>query len=515
MSKIVILAINAKYIHTSLAAWILAANFSKNPHSQVEVVEANINQSAQDIAALVLGFKPDIVAISCYIWNAQMLPEIIRLLCGTTIILGGPEASYNAQYWLTQGADYVVKGDCDDTIDPYTDAYFERLNGRLAYIETSRGCPFSCSFCLSGRGDHAVTPSVKGGRVNKVKFFELDKIKEQIKKLSDSTAKTIKFVDRTFNCNAERAYELFEFVIGLDTCKCFHFEVAADLFNQRTLALLANAPAGRIQLETGIQSLHEPALKAVSRFTDIKKTTENIRLLMLNNNIHVHVDLIAGLPYETLADFRSGFDKVFELGAHTLQLGFLKLLHGSVLRKQAEELGIIYNTSPPYEIKSSPWLSTEDLQVLKCTENALQHTRNKKRFLSCLEYVLSVTRISPFDLFRELGETVQAHNIELRDYAAEIYGYFIKLPGVRSSKLLDFMVCDWLSMVKGSDKLPFVEYERYNDTKQVKQAAKTILNREIRRNEAAVLSDGRGVFVDGEDRDKVTGLFRLYFVPLD
>jgi len=372
MSRTVILAINAKYAHSSLAVWVLAESvrrYAEFPHD-VRIAETNINQKVNEIADETASHMPDVVGISVYIWNAGMLPGLIKVLRErlpiAVFVLGGPEASHNAEYWLNHGADYVLEGEGersfpalldelsrsksgfafhetqdwppDEYIDPYAEAYFAALNNRIAYIETSRGCPFTCAFCLSGSSG--------------VRFFPLSAAKEQIRKLAASGARTIKFVDRTFNCNPGRAYELFEYVISLDTTRCFHFEVAADLFDARTLELLQTAPPGRIQLEAGLQSFYEPALKASSRRTDLSKAEENIRMLLRNGNIHVHVDLIAGLPHERLNDFKDGFDRAYALGAHTLQLGFLKLLHGSALREKATS--IVFTKEPPYEIMSSP-----------------------------------------------------------------------------------------------------------------------------------------------------------------
>lgn len=522
------LAINAKYVHSSLAVWVLSASvkkYAKIPHD-VKIVEATINQSNEDILSLVLKHNPTVVAISTYIWNAKKLPEIIdslqKMLPEVCIIMGGPEASFNANYWLANGADHVLEGegeyslplildniscpedDCAEAldklpeiqspVDPYTDEYFETLAGRLAYIETSRGCPFTCAFCLSAGSN--------------VRFFPIEPVKTKLKKLSLSGTHTIKLVDRTFNCNAKRAYELFEYIIGLKTTCCFHFEVAADLFDEQTLLLLSSATSGRIQLEAGLQSFFEPALNATTRKTSLEKAEQNIHTLMKNGNIHLHVDLIAGLPYENLQEFKNSFHRAFALKAHTLQLGFLKLLHGSALRKQANSLGIVYSDVPPYEIKHSPWLSVDDLQILKHVENALQHTYNKARFLSVLDYVLTVSAFEPFELFYSIGRTIPNHGVDLADYASSLFDYFTTLPNVDEKRLSDYMVYDWLSMVKGKnmpEKLKNADSRR----SQVAEIAEKKLGRKLRRDEVYVLSSGEGIFADSESRDPVTGLYAV------
>ncbi|MDR0491137.1 MAG: B12-binding domain-containing radical SAM protein [Oscillospiraceae bacterium] len=526
MSKVVILAINAKYVHSSLAVWVLASGvsmYSRFSHD-VKIIEATIHQAIDDIARRAASFEPDVVGVSAYIWNAGMLPDLLKLLrnklANASFVLGGPEASHNAAYWLEHGADHVLHGegeysfpplldalakgnpapteltDPGEPIDPYNEAYFDALGGRIAYLETSRGCPFSCSFCLSAR--------------KIVTFFPLETVIEQIYKLSRSGTQTIKLVDRTFNCDVDRAYELLEHIIRLDVGCCFHFEVAADLFDDRTLTLLRQAPPGRIQLEAGIQSFFEPAINATSRQTDIKRAEGNIRALLQAQNIHIHVDLIAGLPYETLANFQDSFNRAYALGAHTLQLGFLKLLHGSVLRDQAEDLSIQYSSKPPYEITSSPWISADDLRILRRAENALRHTHNKGRFLSVLEYALSVSGMDPFSLFRTIGEASQNHGTRLEVYARQIYECCIKLPGADVGRLRDFMVCDWLAMVKGKNMPVFLKRpnRRY---KQIMKIAEKQLGHGIARGEAAILISGMGVFVDSAERDPVTGLYRLHF----
>jgi radical SAM superfamily enzyme YgiQ (UPF0313 family) len=485
--KTILLAINAKYIHSSLSVWLLARTI---PHSIV--IEANINQTDEHIAQQVMAHSPDEVLVSTYIWNAKKIPNIIRLvrekLHNIRFVLGGPQAVHNADYWLRNGADYVSTSQVQlGSVDPYTTEYLETLKGKLAYIETSRGCPFSCAFCLSGEG-------------SSVDFLPLEKVKEQILKLAYSECRVVKFVDRTFNCSIKRAYEIFEYIINLESEKCFHFEVAADLFDTQTLELLSTAKKGIIQFEIGLQSFYEPTLKAVSRKTDLSKAVSNIKTLMSYENIHIHVDLIAGLPYEALPDFIDSFNQAYELNAHHLQLGFLKLLHGSRIRKDFPE--IIHTLEPPYEVVSSPWLSEADLSLIKRTEHALQHTYNKGKYLSTLQYVLSVSELTAFELYSQLSPTAEL-----------IYDFCKQLHGVSSGVLLECMICDCLCVNKGVNMPGFMRiYDKEKHKERyikIKEIAQERLGRRVARNEVAVLPENCGVFVDSQSRDRVTGLYKI------
>jgi len=537
-----LLAVNAKYVHASLAVWFVAggaAKYAQMPHT-VRVAEATINQNPADILARVCAGSPELVGISAYIWNAALLPELLAglraRLPGVRVLLGGPEAGHNPAHWLTNGADYVLCGEGErnfaalldalsardsaalgtipglcfladgtlrqnpqapplqELLDPYSDNYFSALDGRIAYIETARGCPFQCAYCLSAG--------------EKVRFFPLDAVKSQLDALAQSGTQTIKLVDRTFNCHAQRAHELLEYVIAMQTDCCFHFEVAADLFDERTLALLQTAPPGRIQLEIGLQSFHMPTLDAVSRKTDLEKAQKNIRRLLAGRNIHIHIDLIAGLPLETLPIFEQSFNRAYALDAHMLQIGFLKLLHGSRLRAQAQDLDIRFRSEPPYEIIRSPWLSKAELDIIRRTENALQATANKGRFLSLLAYVLTASGLPPFAFFRGLGESVQNHATALEQYAAQLFSYCATLPNVDENTLRDCMICDLLSMSKGKNMPQFLKSHGAK-RKQTAAAASAALGRTIDYNETAVLSGGTGIFADSEKRDAVTGLYAL------
>ena len=552
MKKVVLLAINSKYVHSALSVWILKESLRKFSLYELDcrVVESTIQQSCDEIANDVAAEIPDIVGISAYIWNSGAISDIIRKLRERlpklVIILGGPEALIGTEYWESRGADYVLTGEgefllpglidglissaaavkekneghfeelfpqnakntkntintksSEEPLNPYTDEYFEALGNKIAYIETSRGCPFSCAFCLSGDDD--------------VRFFPNKIAKDRILKLSKSKARTIKFVDRTFNCRPERAYELFEFVINLDTDNRFHFEVAADLFDEKTINLLKKAPPGRIQFESGIQSFCEPALEAVSRKTDLKKTEENLKKLILGKNIHIHVDLIAGLPFESYEEFQRSFNRAFAIGAHTLQLGFLKMLHGSELRQMAANMDMTFSQKPPYEILCSEWLRGGDIECLNVAENALRHTYNRSRFLQTLEYALSVSNMTPFSLFMQIGKSAPNHGIQLENYAERIFEVISCLHGVDKEILCDKMTCDWLGMVKGKNMPKFMKRGFLAHNRAV-EIAKKMMKLDIQRSEYALLSTKKIVFTDNKERDPVTSLYKLHYVDYD
>ena len=477
--KVIISCLNSKYVHASLSPWCLFAGvreFSKRKYD-ISVMESTINSNIGLFAEDILNEKPDVVAFSCYIWNILSTIDICRAIkekheC--KIVLGGPEVAYRSRDILDQYSfiDYVVSGEGEwsfplflDNINddlsvvhglsyrknneivvnqeieykdtppsPFCDEFFDNLKGRISYIETSRGCPYRCAFCLSGR-------------CSSLRFFDINRVKNDIIKLSQSGTQTVKFIDRTFNADAKRSDEFLLFIKdnygkSIPENVCFHFEVAGDILKDSTLEILSSMPFGSVQLEIGVQSFNKETLNAINRKTNIDKLVKNIRKLIGFGNIHIHIDLIAGLTCEDLESFRNGFDIGYSLNAHMLQMGFLKLLYGADMRMNTEKYPCTFSSNPPYEVTSTPWLSADEISMLKNCEDALDRLYNSGRFLLSLQYLTEEVGIRPFDLFNDFGNYVSGNKMQLSEYAEKFYNYFAD----RCDKeiLREKIVCDML-----------------------------------------------------------------------
>lgn len=465
--KIVIGILNSKYIHASLAPWCLASgvnSFCRNKH-QTKVLESTINSPVTPFAEEILKENADVIALCCYIWNIEQTLKLCKILkekSSAKIVLGGPEVAYRSKVFLEEEkdiADFVLSGEGEwnfplliDALyenlpltsvwgltfydenylvsipekqifetppSPYTPEFFENLKGRISYIETSRGCPFRCAFCLSGR-------------CSPLRFFDIEKVKNNIISLANGKTKTIKFVDRTFNCNEKRANEILQFIIdeyGKNIPKniCFHFEIAGDILKNSTMEILKSAPKGLFQLEIGMQSFNEDTLKKINRKTDTKKLIQNIKTLVSFNNMHIHIDLIAGLTGEDSESFKNSFNIGFSLNAHMLQMGFLKLLYGADMRENREKYPCTFNDTPPYEVTSTPWLSSYEISCLKNTEDALERMYNSGRFLSTLYFATEYTKMTPFDLLFFIGNRLSGEGMPLYEYALKLYDVLSEL----------------------------------------------------------------------------------------
>ncbi len=478
--KVIISCLNSKYVHASLSPWCLLAGvraFAADEY-EISVKESTINGDTAAFASEIIAEKPEVVAFSCYIWNITKSLEICRIIkenCPCKIVLGGPEVAYRPQDVLAKYAfvDYVLSGEGEwvfpeflDNIgdlslvsgvsyrkngaicvnpekeyaltppSPYGKEFFENLSGRICYIETARGCPYRCAFCLSGR-------------CSPLRFFEIEQVKADIIKLAQSGTQTVKFVDRTFNADAKRADEILLFIKNnygkaIPESVCFHFEIAGDILRESTLAILASMPMGAVQLEVGVQSFNEGTLKKINRKTDTEKLVKNVRKLIGFGNMHIHIDLIAGLTGEGIESFISGFNIAYSFGAHMLQMGFLKLLYGADMRENSDVYPCTFSSEPPYEVTSTPWLSGEELAMLKKCEDALDRLYNSGRFLMTVEYLTESVGIAPFDVFNEFGNAVDGSKMRLSDYAEKLFGFFAEKCDrevLREKILCDLLCC--------------------------------------------------------------------------
>ncbi len=485
MLSVVFTTLSAKYTHVSLAPFCLLEGVRAFAGEEVEgeVIEATVNEEREAVCARILARKPRLLCLSVYIWNRRESEELIRLLKekdpALLIAVGGPEVSYAAEEFLAEneGADLVLIGEGELTVallcaalsrgeplsgvpfsvfrekggirygqkvalppippSPITPVYLAAVKGRIAYLETSRGCPFHCAFCLSGEG-------------NGVRFFPLERIEKELVLLAKSGPKIIKLVDRTFNADRRRARAIWDFLIDewgkrIPKESRFHFEIGGELLTEEDFSLLQKAPHGLFRFEIGIQSFHEKTLRAIDRPTDLCRLTENIRRLTAMGNIEIHIDLIAGLPYEDLSLFAQGLDRAYSLRTDMIQLGFLKLLHGAKMRNEGELYPLRYSKTPPYEVESTPCLSNGDLQLLHRVEHAVDRLYNSRRFASSLSYLTDTLKLRPYRLFASVGCRIPEEGLPLNALYDLFFEVASSLPSVDPAILRDRLLYDRLS----------------------------------------------------------------------
>lgn len=553
--KAAIVGFNSQYIHSSLAPWCLLAGVRTYATGAVEaqVVEGTINETDDALLARLLAVQADVICFCCYIWNISAVLRVGERLKREQphrrIVLGGPEVAYRADELLRYPwVDCVIAGEgerplaqlldayaagntpegvagacyrtetgvhlaepycpADIPPSPYVPEYFEALHGRIAYLETSRGCPFSCAFCLSGR-------------CGTVRFFPEERACEELILLANSGTSTVKLVDRTFNADRKRALRLFRFIVDnygtrIPKGVCFHFEIAGDLLDEETLTVLCEAPAGLFQLEIGLQSFHAETLAAVCRRTDVERLTANIRHLLACNTATVHLDLIAGLPQEDLGTCLQSFRTAFSLRPHQLQLGFLKRLHGSPLAERDECETGVFSPDPPYEVHSTPWLSAQDLATLHTIEKALDRVYNRARFWNTLTYLTDTVGWDIVDILHTIGERLEDTTLSLDALTVLLWDTFSACPEVDVDALRDAMVCDRLA-VNPAGVLPVCldnAPEGRRRLKRLLDADKRTRRPSAVRRGTGVLSDGTLVYADHGTAHPVTGRCTLrYFTP--
>ena len=481
--NIVLAAVNAKYIHSNLAVFSLAA-YARRQGYAPEVLEFTINQRSDEILQAIYRARPDVLAFSVYIWNVRIVEELLEdlavILPETEIWLGGPEVSYRAEEFLEKNpyVTGIMRGEgektfaalCgiwtgrpdsagEDTAQPAQDCFCGipgitwREGGsvrstpdaapvsldelpfpyagftasglpehRIFYYESSRGCPFGCAYCLS-----SVEKSMR--------FRSMELVRRELRFFLDRKVQQVKFVDRTFNCSKKRSMEIWRFIRDHDNgVTNFHFEIGAELLDDDETALLRTLRPGQVQLECGIQSLNPETLSAVHRGMDFEKLAGNIRKLLDGGNIHIHLDLIAGLPYEDLDSFRKSFNGVFAFRPHQLQLGFLKVLCGSPMAADASGYGIEYRRTAPYEVVRTKWLSYDDIIRLKRIEEVFEIYYNSGQFRKTAELLLQEFP-DPFSCFDALASFFEERgcfgiSISRMQRFEMLLAFFMKLRGM-------------------------------------------------------------------------------------
>ena len=548
--KTAVYQINSKYVHSSLAAWYLCSAIRERG-VDCEVLEGSINEDEDTLFFRALESDARIIAFSVYIWNVTLVLSLAMRIKeqdpSVTVILGGPEVSYRASDMVEkyEYIDYVISGEGEDPLgalvyslatgaalpdidgittrdltrppyvmkndppSPYTEEYLSRLGGRMAYIETSRGCPFRCAYCLSCRS---------GG----VRFFDIERAKRDIITLARSGASTVKFVDRTFNADRARAREIFSFIIEQHAQKIipdgvtFHFEIAGELVDEATIDILKAAPRGLFQFEIGVQSMNEQTLRAIHRYTDTKKLAEVITQLSDAGHIHIHTDLIAGLPYEDIRSFRHSYNTVASLGSHKLQLGFLKLLYGSDMRERADIYPCEYESEPPYTVRSTPWLSEKDLRELELVERAGDGIYYSGRFDSTVQYLLSATGLDRYSLAFMLGDRFyKGRTLALDVLFDGLLEYCSGMDGVSKSVLRDRLVYDRLAY-DSSCVIPRTlrVYDKRLGALSRLLGNKYPKKQGVRRCVAILYSEDKVIFSDYDKKDPVTQRYEVCEIPI-
>lgn len=417
------MAVNAKYVHTNIAVRYLS-RYCCQQGLDCDFCEFTINEPKDSILEKLYMSDCDVYGFSCYIWNIGRILEICRnlkqLKPDCKIFLGGPEVSFDSEELLADNSciDYIICGEGEIAVAdflkkvpdtrrviqgtklksmeelpfPYADEDLKNVvkGEKLVYYETSRGCPFSCAYCLS---------SVDCG----VRFLNVERVKRELKRFVDAGVMTVKFVDRTFNADKVRAIEIWEYILSLGGNTCFHFEIGADLLDDRAIDVLKKAPKGKIQFEIGVQSTNPKTISEISRTMNFSALSQNVKALRKETNVSLHLDLIAGLPYEDYKSFESSFNDVYNLLPDVLQLGFLKLLKGSSLRRSADKYGIVFNAYAPYDVFYTNWISYEEVIKLKAVEDVLERYFNSGRFDKTLKAAV-VFFNNPFEFYFKLSE---------------------------------------------------------------------------------------------------------------
>lgn len=538
--KILLVACNAKYIHSNLAVYDLQA-YASDYADHIVLKEYTINQQKDDIMRDIYLEHPDVVCVSCYIWNLsfvkELMADLIKILPGADFWAGGPEVSYDAEKFLTENSEFkgVMVGEGEETFKELAGYYVEKnpqdlkdmtgicyrdgdqiihngwrqimdlssipfiykdlseFKNRIIYYESSRGCPFSCSYCLSSID-------------KKLRFRDTETVKKELQFFIDNKVPQVKFVDRTFNCKHDHAMAIWKYINEHDNgVTNFHFEISADLLREEELQEMSTMRPGLIQLEIGVQSTNPDTIKAIHRTMDFEKLKGIVDRIHSFGNIHQHLDLIAGLPYEDYDSFRHSFNDVYALKPQQLQLGFLKVLKGSHMMEMCREYGIVYKTQEPYEVLSTKWLDYDHVLKLKTVENMVEVYYNSGQFQNTLEYLENFFQ-DAFSIYERLGSF----------YMEKGYGDVSHTRMRRYEILLEFLEdVSEISMDQVKDQMVYDLYLRENlksrpgfarDQKPFERQIWDFRKREkVAKNaHVEVFADGTVLLFNYADRDPLT-----------
>lgn len=538
--KILLVACNAKYIHSNLAVYDLQA-YASDYADHIVLKEYTINQQKDDIMRDIYLEHPDVVCVSCYIWNLsfvkELMADLIKILPGADFWAGGPEVSYDAEKFLTENSEFkgVMVGEGEETFKELAGYYVEKnpqdlkdmtgicyrdgdqiihngwrqimdlssipfiykdlseFKNRIIYYESSRGCPFSCSYCLSSID-------------KKLRFRDTETVKKELQFFIDNKVPQVKFVDRTFNCKHDHAMAIWKYINEHDNgVTNFHFEISADLLREEELQEMSTMRPGLIQLEIGVQSTNPDTIKVIHRTMDFEKLKGIVDRIHSFGNIHQHLDLIAGLPYEDYDSFRHSFNDVYALKPQQLQLGFLKVLKGSHMMEMCREYGIVYKTQEPYEVLSTKWLDYDHVLKLKTVENMVEVYYNSGQFQNTLEYLENFFP-DAFSIYERLGSF----------YMEKGYGDVSHTRMRRYEILLEFLEdVPEISMDQVKDQMVYDLYLRENlksrpgfarDQKPFERQVWDFRKREkVAKNaHVEVFADGKVLLFDYADRDPLT-----------
>lgn len=538
--KILLVACNAKYIHSNLAVYDLQA-YASDYADHIVLKEYTINQQKDDIMRDIYLEHPDVVCVSCYIWNLsfvkELMADLIKILPGANFWAGGPEVSYDAEKFLTENSEFkgVMVGEGEETFKELAGHYVEKnpqnlknmtgicyrdgdqiihngwrqimdlssipfiykdlseFKNRIIYYESSRGCPFSCSYCLSSID-------------KKLRFRDTETVKKELQFFIDNKVPQVKFVDRTFNCKHDHAMAIWKYINEHDNgVTNFHFEISADLLREEELQEMSTMRPGLIQLEIGVQSTNPDTIKAIHRTMDFEKLKGIVDRIHSFGNIHQHLDLIAGLPYEDYDSFRHSFNDVYALKPQQLQLGFLKVLKGSHMMEMCKEYGIVYKTQEPYEVLSTKWLDYDHVLKLKTVENMVEVYYNSGQFQNTLEYLEDFFQ-DAFSIYERLGSF----------YMEKGYGDVSHTRMRRYEILLEFLEdVPEISMDQVKDQMVYDLYLRENlksrpgfarDQKPFERQVWDFRKREkVAKNaHVEVFADGTVLLFNYADRDPLT-----------